>query len=103
MMAAIQWILGLLIKNLAVLHFPSNFTFSAVGKTNGDDSLRDEYAAEVRSVVFAVSGDEYSTFEVLPRGTKFTKVQCVVEVKSATMINTIFEDIANLAKTVMRF
>lgn len=74
-----------------------------MGKTNGDDCLRDEYAEEVRRVVLATSGDEGSTFEVLPRGKKFTKVQCVVEVQSVTMINTIFEDIANLEKTVMRF
>lgn len=74
-----------------------------MGKTNGDDSLRDEYAEEIRRVVLATSGDEGSTFEVLARGKKFTKVQCVVEVQSVTMINTIFEDIANLEKTVMRF
>jgi len=89
----------------AVLNFPANFTFSAVGKTNGDMNLRDEYAEEVKNVIKSISGgDEYcSTFEVVPRGSKFTKVLCVVEVQSATMINTIYEDIANLQKTVMRF
>jgi putative lipoic acid-binding regulatory protein len=95
--------MAFLIELPAVLHFPANFTFSAVGKTNGDERLRDVYAEQVKRAVLAISGDVDSTFEVLPRGKKFTKVQCVVEVQSATMISSIFEDIANLERTVMRF
>lgn len=87
----------------AMIHFPANFTFNAVGKTNGDKKLQDEYVDEVKSVFLSICGDSDATFEVLPRGKKFTKVKCELEVQSATMVNTIFEDIAKLEKTLMHF
>jgi putative lipoic acid-binding regulatory protein len=86
-----------------MLNFPVRYTFNAVGKTNGDEAIRDEYVNDVKKVVLATSGDEDAKWEILPRGTKFTKVQCEVEVQSSAMINTIYEDISNLDKTVMRF
>lgn len=86
-----------------MLNFPVRYTFNAVGKTNGDETIQEAYVEEVKRVVFATSGDENATWEILPRGTKFTKVQCEVEVQSTAMVNTIYEEISNLEKTVMRF
>lgn len=86
-----------------MLNFPVRYTFTAVGKTNGDEAIRDEYVDEVKKVVLATSGNEDAKWEILPRGKRFTTVQCEVEVQSSTMVNLIYEDISNLEKTVMRF
>jgi len=92
-----------LLFDSAMLNFPARHTFSAVGKTNGDDGAVQEYVEEVKRVVLETSGDNDATWEIRPRGSKFTKVQCEVEVQSSTMVNTIYEDISNLERTVMRF
>lgn len=86
-----------------MLNFPLRYTFNVVGKTDGNDTTRQEYVEQVKHVVLETSGDNEATWEILPRGSKFTKVQCEVEVQSATMINTIYKDISNLERTVMRF
>ena len=65
--------------------------------------MEEEYVNEVKKVVLETSGDEAATWEILPRGEKFTKVQCEVEVQSSLMVGKIYEEISNLEKTVMRF
>lgn len=88
---------------IAMVEFPARYTFNVVGKTNGDDAIREEYVTEVKEVVLKISGDKDATWKIIPRGSKFTKVQCDVDVQSATMINRIYEDISNVERTVMRF
>lgn len=86
-----------------MLNFPARYTFNAVGRTEGDDAMREKYIEAVKRVILETSGDNEATWEIRPRGTKFTKVQCEVEVQSATMVKAIYDDLSNLSGTVMRF
>ena len=87
----------------AMLKFPIRYTFNIVGKTSGDDETREKYLEEVYKVVLRISGDDEMRCQITPRGKNFTKVQCEVEVQSASMINSIYDDLDKLDLTVMRF
>ncbi len=88
----------------AMLNFPVRYTFNAVGRTGGDEELRDVYVEEVKKLILATSGDEGGLeCQVTPRGKNFTKVQCAVEVQSSTMITLIYDNLEKLDGTVMRF
>ena len=86
-----------------MLNFPTRYTFNIVGKTSGDDSIRQEYVESVKSIVFATTGDDKIRCEVTPSGKNFTKVQCEAEVLNSGMINTIYDNISKLERTTMRF
>jgi putative lipoic acid-binding regulatory protein len=86
-----------------MLTFPVRYTFNIVGKTSGDDAVRDEYLKELSKVVQGVAGDDEMTCQITPRGKNFTKVQCEVEVQSASMINCIYDELEKMERTVMRF
>lgn len=86
-----------------MLKFPVRYTFNIVGKTSGDDAVRDEYVEEVFKVIRGIAGDDEMTSQITPRGKNFTKVQCEVEVQSSSMINSIYEDLEKVDRTVMRF
>lgn len=88
---------------LAMLNFPVKYTFVIVGKTNGDAALRESYVDEVKRIVSGTSGVEGIKCEITPRGKTFTKVQVEVEVQSAAMINSIYDDLGKLEVTVMKF
>jgi putative lipoic acid-binding regulatory protein len=87
----------------AMINFPARYTFHVVGKTCGDDGLQQAYIENVQRIVQGTTGDEDITCESVPRGTKFTKVQCEASVQSATMINNIYDELDKLELTVMRF
>jgi putative lipoic acid-binding regulatory protein len=88
----------------AMLNFPVRYTFNAVGRTGGDEELRDVYVEEVKKLILATSGDEDGLeCQVTPRGKNFTKIQCAVEVQSAAMITLIYDNLEKLDRTVMRF
>ena len=97
----------------AMLQFPTEYTFSVVGKTHIDnDSLVDGkikspvdiYANEVKRVLMSVVGPD-ATMEtrVVPRGEKFTRVSVKVIVDSAAMISSIYEELDAIESTVMKF
>jgi putative lipoic acid-binding regulatory protein len=86
-----------------MLTFPVRYTFNIVGKTSGDESIRDEYIEQIKTVVFGTAGDDEIKCKIIPRGKNFTKVQCEVEVQSSTMINTIYDDLEKMERTIMRF
>mgnify|MGYP000019667139 CR=1 FL=1 len=86
-----------------MLTFPVRYTFHIVGKTSGDDAIRDEYLEELNKVVLGVAGDDKMTRQITPRGKNFTKVQCEVEVQSVSMINSIYDELEKMERTVMRF
>ena len=88
----------------AMLKFPVRYTFNIVGKTFGDQKANDEYVDAVKNVVRGTSGDEEGMVcRITPRGKSFTKVQCEVEVQSASMINAIYAELDEIDMTVMRF
>jgi putative lipoic acid-binding regulatory protein len=86
----------------ALLNFPVRYTFNIVGRTSGDSTVQDDYVESVKKIVMATSGDDI-TCQIIPRGKNFTKVQCEVEVQNAAMVNTIYEELEKLERTVMRF
>jgi putative lipoic acid-binding regulatory protein len=86
----------------AILNFPVRYTFNIVGRTSGDSTVQDDFVEAVKKIVMATSGDDIAC-QITPRGKNFTKVQCEAEVQNAAMINTIYEELEKLERTVMRF
>lgn len=88
----------------ALMNFPAPYAFNIVGKTKGDEALVDGYISKVKEIVGASSGDDdILEFVVKPRGKNFTKITAEVMVESSGMINTIYDELANLEETIMRF
>lgn len=84
----------------ALLQFPTDYTFSVVGKTSDGDS----YANDVKSLVESILGsDARMETRVVPRGAKFTKVSVKVNVESAAMITSIYAELDSMERTVMKF
>jgi len=89
----------------ALMNFPAPYAFNIVGKTKGEEALVDGYISKVKEIVGASSGggDDILEFAVKPRGKNFTKITAEVMVESSGMINTIYDELAKLEETIMRF
>lgn len=91
----------------ALLQFPTQYTFSVVGRNIEDEdsssSVGDNYADEVKAVIESTLGETEMEMRVTPRGKKFTKVSVSVSVESAAMITSIYDDLGQLDSTVMKF
>lgn len=87
----------------ALLHFPTSYAFNVVGKTNGDDEKASEYSKMVEEIVRKNSGAEDLECVIKPRGKNFTKIVVEVTVQSSSMITNIYDELAALDQTVMRF
>ena len=92
----------------ALLQFPTQYTFSVVGRNIVDENssnVGDIYADEVKAVIESALGETEMDMEmrVTPRGKKFTKVSVSVSVESAAMITSIYKDLGQLESTVMKF
>lgn len=88
----------------AMLQFPTEFSFSAVGRTNGDDVLVETYAQQVKEIVTALAGEEDNfQCQVTPRGKSFTRVSIQVRVDSAAVINSIYDELDKMEMTVMKY
>ena len=90
----------------ALLQFPTQYTFSVVGRNIEDEDSRtvgDIYADEVKAVIESTLGETEMELRVIPRGKKFTKVSVSVSVESAAIITSIYEDLGQLESTVMKF
>lgn len=88
----------------AMLNFPTEFKFNAVGRTNGDDSLKEEYVEQVKKIVTSLAGDDEDfQCQVTPRGKSFTRVSIQVRVDSAAVINSIYEDLDKIEMTVFKY
>jgi len=88
----------------AMLTFPTDYTFSVVGRNAETEDPSDNYATNVRTVMESVLGETTNIeMRVTPRGTKFTKVSVKVSVESAALIATIYEELGALKSTVMKF
>ncbi len=88
----------------AMLQFPTEFSFSAVGRTNGDDLLVETYAQQVKEIVTALAGEEDNfQCQITPRGKSFTRVSIKVRVDSAAVINSIYHELDKMEMTVMKY
>ena len=87
----------------ALLNFPTRFSFNSVGRTNGDEAFADAYVGKVKDIVGSNSGDENYSCIVKPRGKNFTKITVEAMVESSSMITNIYDQLASLEETVMRF
>ena len=88
----------------AMLHFPTDFKFNAVGRTNGDASLKEEYVEQVKKIVTSLAGDEEDfRCQVTPRGKSFTRVSIQVQVDSAGVINSIYEELDKIQMSVFKY
>ncbi|KAL7527396.1 hypothetical protein ACHAXR_001938 [Thalassiosira sp. AJA248-18] len=100
----------------AMLEFPTEYTFTVVGKTaidnnqhletesGDDDSAADVYASDVKKAFVSVLGSDAKVeMRVIPRGKKFTRVSAKVTVDSASVISSIYEELDALEATVMKF
>lgn len=84
----------------AFLQFPTEYTFSVIGKTNDGDA----YVNDVKCLMESILGsDVRMETRVVPRGTKFTRVNVKVNVESAAMITSIYEELDSMELTVMKF
>jgi putative lipoic acid-binding regulatory protein len=83
-----------------LLQFPTDYTFSVVGKTNDQDA----YANDVKSVMESILGSEARMeTRVVSRGSKFTRVSVKVSVESAAMITSIYDELDAMELTIMKF
>ena len=92
----------------AMLQFPTEYTFSVVGRNAEDEttgeSACDNYAKKVRTVIESTLGETTCIeMRVTPRGKRFTKVSVKALVESAAIIATIYEELGELESTVMKF
>ncbi len=88
----------------AMLNFPTDYTFTVVGKKAETEDPCDNYERKVRAVVESVLGDAANIeMRVTPRGKKYTKVSVKVSVESAAIIAAIYEELDALKATVMKF
>ncbi len=84
----------------ALLNFPTEYTFSVVGKT----TIGEDYAEEVKKVLVTIVGENADfDLSVIPRGKKFTKVSARITVESASMIASIYNELDAMESTVMKF
>jgi putative lipoic acid-binding regulatory protein len=89
----------------ALLDFPVNYSFNVVGKTRGDKTLEEEFIQQVKAIVLKGSGDDEENVlcQIIPRGKSFTKVTVEVQVDSAIIISSIYEQLEELEISVMQF
>lgn len=95
----------------AMLQFPTTYTFTVVGKNEIDDtktereaSSGDNYTNEVKKVLESILGSNAKMeMRVVPRGKKFTRVSVKVDVESAALIASIYDELDALEATVMKF
>jgi putative lipoic acid-binding regulatory protein len=87
----------------ALMNFPTMYAFNIVGRTSGDDEVTKKYIDDVNEVVLEISGDKELQFNTVPRGKSFTKITVEASVESSSMITLIYEKLAELELTVMRF
>lgn len=88
----------------ALLNFPARFTFTVVGKVNGDDEAKEAYIDQVKRIVGETSGSAHTLeLRVTPRGANFVRVSVEVTVESGAIINTIYDELSNVEATVMKY
>lgn len=88
----------------AMLRFPVRYSFNVVGKTNGNEAMREEFVKQVKSIVGEATGDiDGMECQIIPRGENFTKITVEAMVENAAMISTTYGELEELEFTIMRF
>lgn len=88
----------------AMLTFPIKYSFNVVGKTSGDTAIVDKFVEQVKEIVLETTGDiDGIECLITPRTKNFTKVSVQVNVESASMIATVYDNLESLELAVMRF
>ena len=89
----------------AMLTFPLEYRFHVVGRTGGDQSSQDEFVGQVKGIMTTTTGlkDDEVVCRITPRGTKYTKVTIQLQVESADVITSIYEQLEALELSVMQF
>jgi putative lipoic acid-binding regulatory protein len=89
----------------AMIQFPTDYCFNVLGKTQGDDSMKQKYIQDVTSIVEKVSGygSEHFDIRVIDRGIRFTKISITVKVDSTSVINSIYDELGRIDMTVMKY
>jgi len=104
----------------ALLQFPTTYSFTIVGRTDGDPNVQNSYIEDAKKILVdncspqsisdgdgnAGDGAEESAeivCVVKPRGEKFVKITMEVMVESAAQIQLVFEELGALECTVMTF
>lgn len=90
----------------AMLNFPTTYTFTVIGKTGGDPSLKDAFVEQVKEIVLDGSADtdeDAMPCEITCRSNKFTKVTVKAQVESVEMISAIYRDLQKMELSVMQF
>lgn len=82
----------------AMLQFPTVYCFSVLGKTDGDENIKQIYIDEVKRIV----GTD-NELRVVQRGTRYVKLSVNVTVDSTAVINFIYDALGSLERTVMKF
>jgi putative lipoic acid-binding regulatory protein len=115
----------------ALVKFPAPYAFTVVGKTDGEETVQQEFVAAVLAIVRASSSSSYSggapsddsstmdcvtvassssssssstwKSQVTPRGKKYVKVTVEAQVDSASIITSIYQQLETLERCVMKF
>jgi len=88
----------------ALLKFPVRYSFNCVGRTNDDETTKEDYIEEIKSIVSSLSGDdEGMEIRITPRGKNFTRVTLQVTVESVAIINSVYAALEENDKTVMQY
>lgn len=87
----------------ALTTFPTRYDFNVVGRTSGSEKSKEEYIEAVKKIVSSSSGDDDLETRVTPRGKSFTRLSVSANVDSAAVINSIYDELAALEITVMRY
>ena len=87
----------------AMIQFPTDYSFTIMGKTNGDEKLKQIYLNDVKRIISLGNHSEKVELRIVERGTRFIKISVTVTVDSAAVINTIYDALRSLEMTVMTY
>ena len=89
----------------AMMTFPTIYTFSAVGRTNGDAIQQETYATDVTNTIMNLTlGDaDKLQWRIKPRGAKFTRVDVSVLVDSPQTVTNVYKALDEISATVMKY
>lgn len=84
----------------AILNFPITYTFHVVGRTEGDVELQSQFLDQVKDIM---EREEAVKYEMIPRGSKFTKISFEKQVINADEISEIYSRLSQLELSIMQF
>lgn len=86
----------------ALMNFPTNHTFTVIGRTNGDVDEQNGFVDGVREATSS-AGTHSFDLNVSQRGINFTKATITLEVSSPEMISEMNARLNAVESSVMQF